>query len=94
LKFRKKNAIGKGIGYGALLGFGFGAIIGLTSAKDNNVWELSAGERAVVLGIPMMIPGAILGALIGSAKVKIPINGKMDHYEKQRIKINKYSLVE
>ena len=95
INFRKKNAIGKSMGYGALIGFGLGAVIGLASGDDKGGFiSFTAEEKALAAGIFLTIPGAIIGALVGSAKVKIPINGKMDQYERQRMKIQKYSLMD
>jgi len=95
LKFRKKNAIGKSLGYGALIGFGIGGLIGLASGDDKSGFiRFTAEAKALGLGIIMSIPGAIVGATMGAPKVSIPIQGDLDTYNRQKEKLRKYSLMD
>jgi len=97
VKIRRKNSIGKGVLIGALSGLGAGIILGLIEGDDEpggdfDIMNYSAGEKAILYGITFMIPGAAIGAAVGSIKIKIPINGSMSTYEKNRKKLKRYSV--
>ncbi len=95
IKVRRKNRIGRGVLFGALGGFALGGIIGLASGDDPDdcvFFCASAGEKALIAGIPLSITGAGLGALIGSFKIKIPINGNISNFNKNKQKLRKYAF--
>jgi len=95
VKIRRKGRIGRGVLFGALGGFALGGIIGLASGDDdpnNCFFCLSAGDKALLAGIPLSIVGAGLGALIGSLKVKIPINGNISNFNRNKSKLRKYTF--
>lgn len=58
----------------------------LTELKDSSI---VSEEKALLGGIGMAATGAIIGAIVGSAKVSIPIQGDMDAYKRQKEKIEK-----
>lgn len=67
-----KRHVLQGLGIGAVLGVGVGAVLGLARGfndrcPDNNhcVFEFSAAENAVSLGIPLGTLSAIGGAIAG-----------------------------
>ena len=95
IKTRKKGTIGKGVWIGALSGFAVGAIIGVV-ANNGQVsvvgTPVSSGVSAFAVGIPSAAVGAGVGALVGSFKVRIPINGDMNNYMMQKKKLKKYSF--
>ncbi len=94
-KYRKKGKIGKSILYGALAGFTVGAVIGLSSGNDTSGLQLfNAGETALIYGALLTIPGALIGGLIGVAKVKIPINGNHKTMKNQKGKLLDIMLLE
>ena len=84
IKFRNKGNIGKGFAIGALSGFAVGAIAGLAAGDDSEGWiRFTAGQKALVSGVALALPGALIGGMIGAAKIKIPINGnKMTQKQK------------
>ena len=88
IETRKRNRVGKGIIIGAVSGFAVGGLIGLARGDDA---ENSAGQKAVIGGVSLAIPGALVGMLVGAVKVVIPIEGSLIKYKDQRQKLQKYS---
>lgn len=88
IETRKRNRIGMGILIGAVSGFTVGGLIGLTRAGDA---EQTTGQKALIGGASLAIPGALVGLLVGSVKVVIPIEGNILKYKDQRLKLQKYS---
>ncbi len=92
LRFRKKGRVLKGALIGALSGVVIGGTIGLASGDDEGgcfVFCYTKEEKALMGGISAAIPGTIAGAIIGSMKIKIPINGKTN-FEKEKLEQYKY----
>lgn len=94
IKLRKNKRIGKGILTGAITGFVTGALIGIVDGDDpSGTWfALSAEEKAIIAGVPLAVCGAGIGALIGSIKIKIPINGSSEKYRKNKTDLRRYSV--
>ena len=94
IKLRKKNKIGKGILIGAVTGLVAGGLIGLIDGDDPpDTWfALTAGDKAIIAGVPLAICGAGIGAAIGSIKIKIPINGSNNKYRKNKNELRRYSV--
>lgn len=97
IKIRRKKRVGTGVLLGAITGFCVGGIIGLIDGDDPPcrsfcVLRFTAGQKALMAGIPLSIVGAVAGAIIGSVKIKIPINGSMDNYHKYKKRLKKYSF--
>ena len=95
VKIRVKNSVGIGILKGAVAGFAIGALIGILSGDDNpdEIYFASTAERkAVVDGIILSLIGGNIGAMVGNIKVKIPINGDMGNFNRNRIRLNKYTI--
>lgn len=91
LRFRKKNNESKGFLYGALAGFGSGLILGIVSGDDRpGTVSLSRDQKAIFYGIAFTLPGAIMGGIIGSRRIKIPIYGNQNNYKSQRAELEKY----
>ncbi len=88
IKFRKKNSLRNG----TLIGIGFGMIVGgiylaSESYKDPSMTPV---EGALFGAWLFSLPGAIVGSFIGSLQIKIPINGSIDIYKKEKNKLRKY----
>jgi len=94
IKLRKRGKPMKGIFFGALVGFSMGAIIGYAAGDDQGSFSLfSAGEKAIIGGTLLVIPGAIIGGVIGhQMSVKIPIRGSQIMYDEQLVKLRRYQL--
>ena len=91
LHFRKSNRGSKGFLYGALAGFGSGLILGIISGNDPpGTVSLSRDQKGIFYGIAFTLPGALIGGIIGSSKVNVPINGNQKNYNSQRTKLEKY----
>jgi hypothetical protein len=98
IRTRRNNNIGRGILIGTITGFAVGSLIGFISGDDppcDGGWycfSLSAGEKALGLGFPLAVVGSVIGASIGSIKVRIPINGSIDSYNSSKNKLRKHSI--
>jgi hypothetical protein len=75
-----------GVGYGALIGGGTGVILGLASGSDKGGWiQLSAGAKALIAGVGLGIPSAIIGGISGAIKgteETFDVKGNADAYKK------------
>ncbi|MBL6964616.1 MAG: hypothetical protein ISR55_12395 [Bacteroidetes bacterium] len=93
IKIRRKGSVEKGVLIGALSGVAIGAIWGIIegSNKPGQI-QITVAERAALRGVTCMLPAAAIGALFGSISVEIPINGSQGTYEKNRKKLEKYSV--
>lgn len=104
IRIRRSAKIGTGIWVGALTGFAVGGMVGLASGDDPektvNYGFLgtythqgsSAGDKAMVIGLISSVPGAAVGAIIASKKVKIIINGNFETYQNKLNKIKSYAI--
>jgi hypothetical protein len=94
IKLRRHNKIGKGILVGAITGLVAGGLIGLIDGDDPpGTWfALRAEEKAIIAGVPLAVCGAGIGAIIGSVKIKIPINGSSEKYRKNKSSLRRYSV--
>jgi len=94
VKTRMKNSGVIGASIGAITGFVVGRSIGLKLGDDTPGWGLrfSAKEKALWYGIPMAIGGTVLGGLVGSIRIRIPINGSMDKFNRNKSRLKKYTI--
>ena len=103
IKMRRKGAVGKGAGIGFLSGAAFGAIIGYASGDDGLrctstvigtlCFEGStAGEKAIIEAIGLGIIGSGVGAIVGTSKKKIHIDGNIETYRIQLNSLTNYVL--
>lgn len=78
----KKSKFLKGIGSGFLGGAGLGALLGLASGDDPpGCFSMTAGQKALILGIFFGLIGIILGGLQGGAAgidKNIQVEGKSE----------------
>jgi hypothetical protein len=95
INVRRNNSIVVGFFLGAAAGFGTGAIIGGSQGDDPpvGVFRMTAGGKAVVIGTLCSIPGAIIGGFIGDIRIKIPINGSIQTFNKNKEQLRKYSYL-
>jgi hypothetical protein len=64
---KREGRFWSGLGYGALIGGGLGAVIGLASGDDTGgLFRLSAGAKALLLSIGLGIPAALAGGITGA----------------------------
>jgi hypothetical protein len=62
-----------------------------------NGWNLGFGEGSWISPYAIYVPagavgGAIVGAVICSIKIKIPINGSMENYNSKKKKLGRYTV--
>jgi hypothetical protein len=99
IKIHRKNSVGRGIWIGALTGFATGGLLGWMSGDDPQpapgsftfTW-LSAGDKAKMFGSLLAVSGVLTGALIGMLEHKIPINGNMGNFNRNKSRLKKYTL--
>jgi hypothetical protein len=99
IKVRRKNNIGAGALTGLLVGFATGVMLGFMNGDDppcsSNSWgciRFSAEAKAMMGGITFGVIGVGIGALAGSIKISIPINGSLDKYNKNKSKLRKFAI--
>ena len=83
---RRKASTVRGLGYGALIGFGIGAIAGLASGDDPSGWfAYTAEQKAIVAGVLGIPVGAVIGVIAGAVAHKtFIIGGSKDNYKAMR----------
>lgn len=96
IKISRKGRFLRCILNGTVIGFAFGAFIGLSS-KDtggsSSGFEVFSDEEMVfMLGGVWAAQGMIIGALIGSSKVKAPVYGDYHNFEANKYKLRNYSI--
>ncbi|MEO6136313.1 MAG: hypothetical protein ABIP35_14235 [Ginsengibacter sp.] len=94
VKIRKYGSIGRGIGFGALIGAGVGGIIGLaTYQRDPNSWfDLGPGINALAGAIIGAILGIIFGGIRGAQMKKFSISRNKENFEKMSASILEMAL--
>jgi hypothetical protein len=98
IKTRRNNNIVKGFLIGAITGFAVGGFIGLELMEESPCQgsgfcpHFKPVEKALISGVPLAVGGAGIGALIGSIKIKIPINGSINSYNRNKNKLGEYPI--
>ena len=95
VKTRVKNSVGRGILIGAVTGFAIGGLIGILSGDDNPdeiYFASTAEEKAKEDAIILAIFGGSIGAVVGNVKVKIPIKGNMENFNRHKNKLKKFTI--
>ena len=96
VKLRAKNNVGKGALIGTISGLLIGGFLGYVSGDDNpeGLFAMTAGDKAVVAGVGLAICGAAIGALCGLIQIKIPINGNLENFNRNKNKLKKYTILD
>ncbi|WP_200975227.1 hypothetical protein [Echinicola sp. 20G] len=92
LEFRKQGKLGKSIIFGAIIGTAVGLAVGKMddpNCDDANGMCTRTNINVVLGGMAL---GGGIGALLGSRKIKIPLNGKKENYRLQQL--IKYQLAD
>lgn len=89
MKVWKYGKVSRGIGLGAFIGIGIGAIIGLASYKkpEPNPYlnlDFGPGFSALAGAFVGVLPGAIIGGLAGTKKLRFNINRNKSHFNDMR----------
>lgn len=92
IKIRRKGKIVQSTLKGGLYAAVFGGLIGLASDGDGGYVSFSKGEMAAAGAVIFGVLGSGIGALVGTYKEKITINGNLKNYERQLEVIQRYSL--
>jgi hypothetical protein len=97
IEIGRKNSVIKGALSGLIIGSLAGAIIGYSSGSDHplpgsfDIFCWSATDKAKLLGVLFSLPGLIIGTLIGSLRIRIPIDISIDNFNKNKELLKKYS---
>jgi hypothetical protein len=94
VKLRAKNNVGKGALIGTISGLLIGGLIGYLEGDDppEDWFAMTAGDKAVTAGVGMAACGAAIGALCGLIQIKIPINGNLGNYNRNKNRLNQYTI--
>ncbi|MFD2514646.1 hypothetical protein ACFSRY_12290 [Pontibacter locisalis] len=98
IKYRKRKDFRKGLLLGGLGGAATGAVAGYADGDDEcgpGTWCIvffTAEDKAVLGAVLGVIPGMAIGALVGSSKKTIFINGNQDTYNLSREELKQYTL--
>lgn len=87
---RRKGSTGRGFLYGALIGLGAGAIAGLASGNDppGGIISFTAGQKAIFLGAAGVIPGTVIGGIVGSiVRKRFRIGGRKERFDTMRARM-------
>ena len=90
---RSKSRMGPagGAAWGLLIGAGAGALMALITEGPPS--DINTDPLAYAISVPFgAVVGATTGAIIGSIRIKIPINGSMENYNRQKKKLGKYTV--
>lgn len=92
VRIRRKGKVGRGIVLGMLAGVATGIIWGQALGDDRKggLLSLTANTKSMVLGTVCIIPGAIIGAILGSGSKKIVLNKSVETYQAQRETLRQY----
>ena len=94
IQTRNINGIGNGALYGSLLGLLAGVIVGYSLGDDpQGIISFSAGEKAIIGGIFGVLSGSIVGVAVGSARITIPINSKIENFNKNKDRLDSHSFM-
>ena len=100
IKTRRKGNKGRGVLIGALTGLAIGVITGFAVGDDPPCTgyyficsPVSAETKAFLLGSTFAAVGAGLGALMGSMKVTIPLNGNTKNYHRHHSELKRYAII-
>jgi hypothetical protein len=96
LKVRKVNRIKRGALIGSALGLACLIPIATEIAKgarDEPGKSIYVGFFTTIIGVPLISFGAGTGALIGSVKIRIPINGQKENFDLNRNRLEEYSYM-
>lgn len=90
IKVRRRGRVGRGAAIGAVSGFGMGFITGFFLSKD--AVYFSQVQAGAILGGLAVIPGVIIGTVIGTIQVKVTLNGSIETYNTKRTELQKYTM--
>lgn len=93
IRFRSKGSPVRGALLGGLIGIATGTIIGFVDGDDEGTFlAFSAEDKAIIGSTLLLLPGVGIGALVGSGKKKINIQGNLSNYQNARSSLQQYAL--
>lgn len=91
ISYRENGAIGQGIFRGVIFGALIGGAIGYLSGDDEPslFFNFTKEDKAFMFGFSGAAVGAVLGGVIGAARIRIPIEGQSELFkqEKEQLKL-------
>ena len=91
IKVRRVNKIGRSAGIGAGIGAVGGFTLSLVAFQEGSLFSREA-EALIVASLLGGLMG-IIGALVGTIKHKIIIDGSMENYNKNKYQLKRYSII-
>lgn len=96
ISYRRNNNIGIGVGIGAVTGLLIGGTFGYLQGDDvcNGfcILNFSAQGKIYIYGIPSMLVGVAIGAMIGSNYTTLKIDGKKSIYDKYKKELSDFAI--
>ncbi|MBS3807488.1 MAG: hypothetical protein KGY60_08300 [Bacteroidales bacterium] len=84
LKFRREGKVSKGALTGAFAGFLAGFIVGASSS------DFMPATAGLLVGGAGAATGSIIGTIVGSFRISVPIRGNQRMYQKRMDELKKY----
>lgn len=91
IQIRQSGTVRRGARLGAIAGFTVGFLIGNITTGSGDFF--TGPTVGVILGVPSAIAGAGVGAIIGSSKITIPINGNTNNFNQNKNKLREYAII-
>jgi hypothetical protein len=93
IKVRPLNKGIKGAIYGLIGGLVTGVFLGIASGDDppNQLFRMTAGQKATIGGIGLGLIGTGIGGMIGAMRIIIPINGNLVKFKENKEMLKQYS---
>lgn len=93
IRIRRKNGIGKGALIGAISGLAIGVLVGYLSYEESSGGiDFGRGFSATGSGFFGAFLGAGVGVIFGTIKLRIPIQGKIENYNRNISSLRKRSI--
>ena len=96
ITIKRSGGAGKGALIGAFVGAGLSAIVtrilnGPPPYPDFTLGP-SVGQAYLIMGAFGAAVGAVTGGIIGGIKIKIPLNGSLENYNRKKKKLGRYTV--
>jgi len=87
------NRLYKGVFLGAVGGTITGAVIGFSKGYSPGYSLSYSTAYSIMFGTLGLLGGTLIGAVVSSNSIKIPINGSIDNFNRHKRRLKKYSYI-